>query len=522
MNGDCHTSIDGFGFSPERIADAVDRKGLLSMEIEFSLACNFKCPYCYNHYDTVQEQLSPEEIDDVISQAQKLGAEKIIILGGEPMIYPSIHERIRVMYDRGLAVEMFTNGSHMTVENARFMFEHDVAVVLKLNSRDRNLQNKMAGRDDAYDIIRSALRNLKKAGYPAPGKRLAASTVICEQNIGELPQIWRWLRKSNIEPYFEMITPQGRAAGDEGSKSKSEDNLADGGESTLDNLEWGKLDLKRQYSLFEQLARIDREEFGRKWDPQPPLVGNSCLRHCFSCLVDARGDVMPCVGVTVPLGNVKETSLKQILDESEVIDNLRNYRNRIKGPCGVCERSEVCYGCRGAAYQLTGDYLASDPLCWHNEFEDIEFLPADVRPYLPHRSPMLLVDKICRVGERKGCISASIEPGNPFLNDEGTLDEVAYVELIAQSVAALEGFPMSPDERARHHGVLLTVKKLEITGQTWVKERLFIHLEKLGKLGDFGAVAGEIFRNEKKIAAGELTFFQNGPNNKPKENASSL
>ncbi len=46
--------------------------------------------------------------------------------------------------------------------------------------------------------------------------------------------------------------------------------------------------------------------------------------------------------------------------------NLKNYREMIKGPCRTCEKSSECYGCRGAAYQLTGDYLASDPTCWRN------------------------------------------------------------------------------------------------------------------------------------------------------------
>lgn len=37
-----------------------------------------------------------------------------------------------------------------------------------------------------------------------------------------------------------------------------------------------------------------------------------------------------------------------------------------KGPCQSCEPAEGCYGCHGAAFQMTGDYLASDPMCWRN------------------------------------------------------------------------------------------------------------------------------------------------------------
>ncbi|WP_035240507.1 radical SAM/SPASM domain-containing protein [Desulfobacter vibrioformis] len=45
---------------------------------------------------------------------------------------------------------------------------------------------------------------------------------------------------------------------------------------------------------------------------------------------------------------------------------LKNHRQTIKGFCRTCEKSDTCYGCRGAAFQVTGDLLASDPLCWRN------------------------------------------------------------------------------------------------------------------------------------------------------------
>ncbi len=484
----CTNTVDGFGFSQKKIDEAAARKGLLSMEVEFSLACNFKCPYCYNERQTGKNELSDEQMDDAIAQAKDLGAEKIIILGGEPMIYPSIHDRIRFIHNLGLRIEMFTNGSHMSMENARFMFDHEVAVVLKMNSRKKELQNRMAGRDDAYDIINAALKNLRKAGYPTPGRRLAVSTVISEQNIEELPSLWRWLRNRDIEPYFEMITPQGNA------------------------LQERDLSAERQRELFEELARIDRKYFGRRWIPQPPLAGNSCLRHRFSCLVTATGDVMPCVGVTIPIGNVRESRLRDILERSEVMQNLRDYQAHIKGPCAECENAAGCYGCRGAAYQLTGDYMASDPLCWHNRDKKVEKLPAEAAPYLPHRPPMLLIDKICAVGERTGQISARVEKNNPFVKENGFLDETAYAEIVAQALAALEGFNMTPGERSRHSGVLLSIKNFSITGEARAGDTLQIELEKLGKFGDFGAAFGTVLKNGEKIAGGDLTFYNPGGN----------
>ncbi len=140
------------------------------------------------------------------------------------------------------------------------------------------------------------------------------------------------MRRQGIEPYFEILTPQANAKRNR----------------------WLEVEPSELHALFCRLAEIDRTEFGRHWQPQPPLVGNRCMRHQVSCVVTATGVVMPCVGVTIPLGSVR----------TQPLADLKNYQQTIKGTCGTCEKKGECYGCRGAAYQLTGDYLAADPTCW--------------------------------------------------------------------------------------------------------------------------------------------------------------
>ncbi|MFH1981159.1 MAG: radical SAM protein [Pseudomonadota bacterium] len=339
------TQQAAFGFTAADVATAVHRGRLLSMEIEFSLRCSFQCPYCYvPPEESFERELTPEEIRDTITQAKELGARKIIVLGGEPSIYPHLEEMIGFIRGLDLEVEMFTNGTGVTAAVARMLKTHGVRVVLKMNSFDEALQDRLAGKKGAYRIIHEALAHLQAAGYPAADAFLAVSTVICRQNIHELPDLWQWLRDRGIVPYVEIITPQANA---------------------IENT-WLDVPPPETHQLFKTLAEIDRTKYGRDWDPQPPLVGNKCLRHQFSCLVNAHGEVMPCVGVTLSMGNIRQKPLKTILAESAVLKDLKNYRHTIKGPCRDCEKAESCYGCRGAAFQLTGDPLASDPLCWKN------------------------------------------------------------------------------------------------------------------------------------------------------------
>ncbi len=485
----CNISIPGFEFAPELIDAAMARRGLLSIEIELSRLCNFRCPYCYaSAKGDAATELDDAQLRDVIVQAQELGARKIIVLGGEPMLHPRLFSTLEFIHERGLESEMFTNGTGISARKARLLYELQVNVALKMNTFDRRTQDMLAGHDGAYDIIHAALRNLTEAGYPGPGLRpfLAVSTIMCSLNEHELVKLWIWLRDRNILPYFEMVTPQGNA---------------------VEN-DWLPLDPERNRQIFEEIRRIDRERYDQTWLPQPPLVAHRCQRHKFSCLVNAQGEVMPCVGVPIVVGNVRERRLADILADSEVVHDLRNHRQWIKGPCGQCEMSEHCYGCRGAAYNLTGDYLGSDPRCWRNldRQDEVDQLPAPVASDIPHQPPMRIVDTLLAVGERSAETLTEIRPDMPFVDADGKLDEIMYLEIVAQSIAALNGFRERVNGN-RSQGYLLGAKSFRVHRSAAVGDVLNVVVRKTAKFGDFGIINGVIRRGETVLAEGDIKVW---------------
>lgn len=488
--GSCQAITPNFEFSNQEIEEAVKNNRLLSMEIEFSLRCNFHCQYCYVPQQPVfDNELNPEEIQSAILQARDLGAKKIIILGGEPMVYARILNMLRFIRGEGLSVEMFTNGFQINADIAGQFFDLGIDVVLKMNSQNENIQDALAGKKGAYLIIQEAFNNLKQAGYPAKDKRLGISTIICEQNFDELIGMWEWLRKQNIEPYFEVMTPQGKARSNE----------------------WLSVDLPELKDLFFKISEIDRKNYGIKWDPQPPLMGIKCLRHQFSCLLNSQGYILPCVGVNIPLGNIRQSSLKDILAESEVMEDLRNYRKNIKGPCRKCDKSGNCYGCRGAAYQLTGDYLASDPLCWENveRQNDIVHLPMAVDRLIPQKPPMRVIGNLIKVGERSADFNVTISNDMLFVREDGALEESVYLEMIAQAAAALTGFKNLGVNDKVVDGLLLGAKKFDILGKAHIGDTLTISIFKYARFGDFAIIKGKVSLGEDLIAQGEIKIWQN-------------
>ena len=241
--------------------------------------------------------------------------------------------------------------------------------------------------------------------------------------------------------------------------------------------------------VFAEICAWDRAH-GCQWEPQPPLVGKRCLRHKYSALVNARGDVFPCVGIDKKLGNILETPLATILSESHLIQDLKNHREMIKGPCRTCDRAERCYGCRGAAYQMTGDYLASDPLCWRNagKLDEIETLPVSAARYLPHRPPMAMIERILAIGPESAA-EMTVRDGNPFLRADGTLDPAAIPEIAAQSAAAVDSFRFNGAARP---GFLISAKRVAVRRQIRRGDILCIRFGEENPLPKWYAIRFEI------------------------------
>ncbi|MBI3398278.1 MAG: radical SAM protein [Deltaproteobacteria bacterium] len=339
--------IHGLDFTAEEIADCLKREGLLSLELEFSKICNLRCIYCYaNAGEALPNELTLSDVKNVIDQAAELGAKKIILLGGgEPLMYEGIQSVVEYIHNKGLKQSVFTNGMLLTKELAHFLFDCGVSVIVKHNSNIPEVQDKLAGVKGAFNKIQQGFEYLIEAGYPHREGQLGIQTVICCQNLKEIHQMWTWARERGIMPYFEIITNQGRAKEHKELKVTNEEIR----------------------KVFEELEYIDETRFGHTWSPHPTIASFTCKRHLYSCLVNSQGSIQPCTGIDMPVGNVKQEKLKDILKKSSVIQKLRNIYSNIEGECKTCEFAFDCYGCRGNAYQITGNYLASDPACWLNK-----------------------------------------------------------------------------------------------------------------------------------------------------------
>ncbi len=333
-----------FGFSDKEINTNLKNDALLSLEIEFGSRCNLRCVYCYSGAEFLKrDELEIEEMYDIISQAKALGARKIIYLGaGEPLLDSKFIDIMKYVHKLKMDHILFTNATLIDIKTAQLFYENNLTVVVKYNSLNPEIYDWLTGVSGSYDSMQRGMESLSEAGYPDQNHILCIESVICRQNIEDIPNIWRWAREREIMPYMECLTRVGLA-------TNREDLL---------------ITKQETQEIFETLAKIDADEYGLYWKPHPPIAGFSCKRHLYSCLINSQGYVLPCVGIDIKMGNIREEKLKNILKNNKVHRDLCNIKENIKGPCKTCDLNDECYGCRGTAYALTGDYLASDPTCW--------------------------------------------------------------------------------------------------------------------------------------------------------------
>ena len=469
-----------FDFSVEEVLAAAKAGRLLSAEIEFNRSCNYRCPYCYAAGSHDNEELPADVAGSAIRQVAALGARKIVVLGGEPLLCRNLRHYIELISSLGMGAEVFTNGALLTPEWAECFREHGSRVVVKLNSLRPEVQERLTGVPGALDKALHAIDTLQQAGFDRD--MLAASSVISTENESEVADLWRYLRRRGVKPCLEILTPQGRL---------------------LENRRL-EVDPHRLKEIFDEIAAFDRG-LGFDWEPQPPLVGAKCLRHQFSCVVNANGDVTPCVGLTVKIGNVYEQKLADILMNSRVMRNLKDFRRMIKGPCRSCEKAESCYGCRGAAYQLTGDYLASDPLCWKNSGELLDrpaAVPCDARQWLPHRPPITMVTQLLEFGEWS-VVESKIAPDNRFLRNN-VLDAEAIPEIVAQACAVINGFE---DDDRNIKGMLTGMRGIKFLADIRGGDTLRIEVRESAHIDNYHTLDFKVFRAERELCAeGELSL----------------
>ncbi|MBB1322340.1 hotdog family protein [Shewanella vesiculosa] len=142
---------------------------------------------------------------------------------------------------------------------------------------------------------------------------------------------------------------------------------------------------------------------------------------------------------------------------------------------------------------------------------DAAMLAQDVSNFIPHRAPMILIDKLLEHRPDSLTTETYISPSSAFFNSKinGVPNYVA-IEYMAQSVAALAGIEARLDNEAILAGFLLGTRKLQMhidtftLGQSYRTQVTRLYQEESG-LAVFDC---HIYHQDTLIAQANINVFQ--------------
>jgi radical SAM protein with 4Fe4S-binding SPASM domain len=311
--------------------------------------CNARCLHCSS--DSARrspDELTTAEAMDLMTQFARVGVVDLAVSGGEPLLRRDLFDIVGYARDQGMSVGIGSNGGRLSARQAGQLAASGVNRFQVSLDGTREAHDRLRRWPGLFDRVRRTIDTV--AGL---GVRVHVCCTITALNAADLEGFVAFVATLPVRRLnFSRYVPTGRGTG-----------LLD-----LDDSAWRDV-MRRCVALRDAYAgRLEiTTHLAQQILLDPCVAGMPGFIGCQAArgqgCVTATGDVLPCVLLPVPMGNVRQRPFAQIWWESPVAALLRD-RAALAGACGTCAVRDRCGGCRAVAYARTGDYLATDPRCW--------------------------------------------------------------------------------------------------------------------------------------------------------------
>lgn len=276
------------------------------LETILTLRCNLSCKHCYLG-NTISDSLSPDLLEKAMTQFDEMQGLRLLLSGGEPLLYPDWSEVVFLFINRGFRVVLLTNGLLLDETNIGWMPAHEVQLSL-----DGLRQGHEAIRGPkTFDRAVAAARMVR-----ASGRDLSVATMIHAGNISEMDKLEELVHELDAREWsLEVPTSLGRWQGDHGLALPVE---------------------------------VAAQEMGRAFGGSyhGSAAGHACGYHLAALLPD--GDLAPCgFYADATLGNIGEIGLAAAWSKKRV-----KRISEIEG-CRDCDAADSCGG--GCRYRAGGN-----------------------------------------------------------------------------------------------------------------------------------------------------------------------
>jgi MoaA/NifB/PqqE/SkfB family radical SAM enzyme len=318
-----------------------EQGGLLrSLKVKLLSTCNLRCTMC-DYWRIPRRRLEREVACRLLDDAAVLGCRKVHLSGGEVTLYPDLVSVIDHAVMKGLRVNLTTNGVLLDRPTARAWIDAGLhAVSVSLDGSCAATHDAIRGVAGAFDQAVKGIRSLRRECQRRGSRlRLRINTVLQRRNLSEMPALLRLAVELGACDVVPM--PVDGASAD---RPVLDDILRYNARVAPE-----VADVRRKFGLPATLERIF--PLGRTRDEIALAArGHYALGHydrhlCYApwlhAFVSHHGDVFACCMTNErmpPLGNVHETSLKEIFRGAAYDRFRREMTVRRLAMCSHCDQ----------------------------------------------------------------------------------------------------------------------------------------------------------------------------------------
>ena len=311
--------------------------------------------------------LSTRECCGIIDQIAEYAPLILVLSGGEPLWRRDVFDIARHARTRNMRVALATNGTLVDEAMAHRIREAGIErVSISLDGADHTTHDTFRGHTGAFDAAIRGLKCLKEQGVSTQ-----INTTVSQHNAHELPEILKLALSLGVDAFhLFLLVPVGCGLtisdGQTVHGAEAEQILNWFYDRSLDsNIELKATCAPHYYRIVRQ-RRAEARRAGETLAELPSHGMGAVTRGCLAgngvCFISHQGEVFPCGYLPVSAGSLRETPFREIWENSQLFETLRNTDN-LEGKCGACEFVNVCLGCRARAFGATGNYLGEEPFC---------------------------------------------------------------------------------------------------------------------------------------------------------------
>lgn len=317
--------------------------GPLAVHLEVSAACNLKCQHCFaGALPRKERPLTIEELDTVFASMARVGAFRLGLTGGEPLLRRDIFDILDSAVQHGLCPCLTTNGLLITEEIAR---EFGRRKLIWLNV---SLEGATAKTNDLIRGQGTFERVMEKLTILLRHTKFTLVFTVLRTNLSEVTACAELALKVGAEAaVFRPLYPVGVARHHPGLMPSYAEYC-----HVLETLRSRCTDQKGELQNGVTFGPDARE-------PTRAIVHDNygCGAGNRVCSISVSGNVSPCsfLGPEYVGGNLRHSSLEEIWHRSQVFREIRQLR------WGGIGEENVWGGCRARALAFNGSIEAADP-----------------------------------------------------------------------------------------------------------------------------------------------------------------